>query len=52
MNNTEEPSLDKRIEAIGSKTCKVLEQTAIKLKPKANKLLTAFEKWLDSKIAN
>ncbi len=48
--NKEDELIDK-LEAIGSKSIKVLEKTYIDNEPKLMKLLTAFEKWLDKKIS-
>ncbi len=48
--NKESELVDK-LEAIGSKSIKVLEKTYIDNEPKMMKLLVAFEKWLDKKLS-
>ena len=48
---SKEDELVEKLEAIGSKTVKVIEKTYIKNEPKLFKLLDAFEKWLDKKLS-
>jgi hypothetical protein len=48
---SKEQPLDERIEEIGLKLFQLSERKAKKLAPKANKLLSAFEQWLDKKLS-
>jgi len=49
MKNEHDIALE--IEQLGSKVLKLLNKNAVEHKPKADRLLTTFGKWLDKKLS-
>ncbi len=50
MNKTQDEDIVDKLEEIGSKSIKLIEQIFTNNSPKINKLLSAFGNWLDSKL--